>query len=326
VTVRAYPAYRESGVEWIGLIPSAWTTQRFRYLFRESSEKIEHDVFGEMLSVSGYKGIKLKEYDDDNRRRSAAELEGYRIVRKGQLVVNTMWMNYAGLGVSYLEGHVSPAYRAYYFRGDLNRDYAHNLLRSGTYVKAYTSYLTGIRPNSLQMSRDSLMDFPILVPPLDEQGAIAAFLNRETGKIDALVAEQERLIALLKEKRQTVISHAVTKGLNPNAPMKDSGVPWLGEVPAHWIVTRAKVLATLITSGPRGWSERIADDGVLFIQSGDIDDKLSVETKTAKRVAVILDAEAARSRGCYALLISSAACFSMYPTKAMMWKPASVAA
>ncbi len=71
-------------------------------------------------------------------------------------------------------------------------------------------------------------------PHLTEQSAIAAFLDRETGKIDALVAEQERLIALLKEKRQAVISHAVTKGLNPNAPMKDSGVPWLGEVPAHW--------------------------------------------------------------------------------------------
>ncbi len=81
-----------------------------------------------------------------------------------------------------------------------------------------------------------MRNIQLAVPPLNEQSAIAAFLDRETGKIDALVAEQERLIALLKEKRQAVISHAVTKGLNPNAPMKDSGVPWLGEVPAHWEV------------------------------------------------------------------------------------------
>jgi len=86
----------------------------------------------------------------------------------------------------------------------------------------------------LELSGESLAAFPLPLPPPEEQAAVAAFLDRETGKIDELVAEQERLIALLKEKRQAVISHAVTKGLNPNAPMKDSGVEWLGEIPAHW--------------------------------------------------------------------------------------------
>ena len=81
------------------------------------------------------------------------------------------------------------------------------------------------------------MSFPIVCPPRQEQAAVAAFLDRETAKIDALVEEQQRLIALLKEKRQAVISHAVTKGLDPTSPMKDSGVEWLGEVPAHWRVS-----------------------------------------------------------------------------------------
>ncbi len=88
-------------------------------------------------------------------------------------------------------------------------------------------------------------DFRVALPSKDEQSAIAAFLDHETAKIDALVAEQERLIALLKEKRQAVISHAVTKGLDPNAPMKDSGVEWLGQVPAHWMVVRVKQVARL---------------------------------------------------------------------------------
>jgi type I restriction enzyme S subunit len=96
-------------------------------------------------------------------------------------------------------------------------------------------------------SWDFIGSLPIPLPPPAEQRAIAAFLDRECGKMDALVAEQERLIALLKEKRQAVISHAVTKGLDPNAPMKDSGIPWLGQVPAHWEVMPLKRAARLCT-------------------------------------------------------------------------------
>lgn len=229
---------------WLGDIPEGWKVRRFRYVFEESPEKIEAEVVGPMLSVSGYRGVEVKEYDDENRRRSDEDLVGYRIVRPGQLVVNTMWLNYAGLGVSKFEGHVSPAYRSYDIRAAVDRGYIHHLMRSSIYVQAYTRLLTGIRPNSLQMSREDLMDFPILLPPPSEQTAIAAFLDRETGKIDALVEKQRRLIELLKEKRQAVISHAVTKGLKPNAKMKHSGVERLGHIPEHWEVKPLKHLVS----------------------------------------------------------------------------------
>lgn len=137
---------------------------------------------------------------------------------------------------------------------------------------------------------------PCPLPPLDEQTAIATFLDRETGKIDALIAEQEKLLTLLAEKRQATISHAVTKGLNPEAPMKDSGVAWLGEVPAHWNVARVKALSVFTTSGPRGWSDRITEGGSLFIQSGDLNDSMGLDYEGAKRVDVGSDAEAARTR------------------------------
>jgi type I restriction enzyme S subunit len=185
-----YQAYKGSGVEWLGEIPGHWTVSKFRHLFRESPEKIESESVGSMLSVSGYRGIEVKEYDDENRRRLEEELVGYRIVRVGQLVVNTMWLNYAGLGVSDFEGHVSPAYRSYYIGPELERRFVHHLLRSPAYVLGYTQLLTGIRPNSLQMSREDLMNFPVIYPPSFEQLAIAAFLDRETAKIDALVEEQ----------------------------------------------------------------------------------------------------------------------------------------
>ena len=218
---------------------------RFRYTFSESDERIDGDVFGPMLSVSGYRGIELKAYDDENRRRLPEELQGYRVVRRGQLVINTMWMNFAGLGISDFDGHVSPAYRSYNICDIIYPRFAHYLLRSNIYITAYKAFLTGIRPNSLQMSRDDLMNFPILLPPIVDQRAIATFLGHETAKIDALIAEQERLIALLNEKRQAVISHAVTKGLDPRAPMKESGVEWIGKVPEHWIVTTAKRVSTI---------------------------------------------------------------------------------
>jgi type I restriction enzyme S subunit len=108
-----------------------------------------------------------------------------------------------------------------------------------------------------------------------EQQNIAVFLDRETAKIDALIAEQQRLIELLKEKRQALISHAVTKGLNPDAPMKDSGIEWLGEVPEHWGIVKVKQLASRIGSGktPLGGSETYIDEGVLFLRSQNIHDE-----------------------------------------------------
>jgi type I restriction enzyme S subunit len=191
MSFQRYPKYRDSGVEWLGEVPEGWAIAKFRHSFTESAEKIEREVVGEMLSVSGYRGIEVKEYDDENRRRLDSELVGYRIVRPGQLVVNTMWLNYAGLGVSPFEGHVSPAYRSYWISESIHKSFIHHLMRSSAYVNGYKKFLTGIRPNSLQMSRDDLMAFPVLIPSASEQQAIAAFLDRETDKIDALVAEQE---------------------------------------------------------------------------------------------------------------------------------------
>ncbi len=143
---------------------------------------------------------------------------------------------------------------------------------------------------------DFVRDFAIGFPPLPEQCHIATFLDRETAKIDALVEEQRRLIDLLKEKREAVISQAVTKGLDPSVPMKESGVEWLGNVPAHWDVLRVKAVSTFLTSGPRGWSDHIGDDGALFVQSGDLTEALGIDFGNAKRVVATDDAEAKRTQ------------------------------
>jgi type I restriction enzyme S subunit len=267
-----YSKYKDSGHDWLGPVPSHWSVAKFRHSFFESPEKIEREVVGPMLSVSGYRGVEVKEYDDENRKRTDEELIGYRIVRPGQLVVNTMWLNYAGLGVSQHEGHVSPAYRSYWISEALDRRYAHHLMRSSVYVGGYTKFITGIRPNSLQMGREDLMVFPVMQPPKREQSQIADFLDAETAKIDALVGEQEKLIALLKEKRQAVISQAITRGLNPNAPMKSSGIEWLGDVPEHWDVKRLKYLGEAITGLTYSPNDTVDDEtmGTLVLRSSNV--------------------------------------------------------
>ncbi len=174
--------------------------------------------------------------------------------------------------------------------------FAHYWTASPSYRAQVQMACAGTSASMQNLSQDEFLRFVLPLPPQDEQTAITAFLDRETAKIDALIAEQEKLIALLAEKRQATISHAVTRGLNPDAPMKDSGVAWLGEVPEHWILVRVKALSTFTTSGPRGWSERITEEGSLFIQSGDLNDSLGLEFETAKRVNVGDDAEAARTR------------------------------
>ena len=141
------------------------------------------------------------------------------------------------------------------------------------------------------MPTDQFNELQLPLPPFQEQVLIAGFLDRETDKIDALVEEQRRLIELLKEKRQAVISQAVTKGLDPNVPMEDSGMGWLGKVPAHWKVRQIRSVSSFLTSGPRGWSDSISDVGSIFVQSGDLDDRMHVDFAEAKRVCVEDDAE-----------------------------------
>lgn len=142
-----------------------------------------------------------------------------------------------------------------------------------------------------------LRNLSIWLPSKDEQAKIAAFLDHETAKIDNLIEKQQQLIELLKEKRQAVISHAVTKGLNPDVPMKDSGVEWLGKVPNHWVSVRVKQISSFITSGPRGWSDFITDEGnEIFLQSGDLNNELGLQLDKAKRVSPPKNAEGVRTK------------------------------
>jgi type I restriction enzyme S subunit len=189
-----------------------------------------------LLSVYRDYGVIRKSDRDDNFNNASDDLSTYQLVEPGDLAMNKMKAWQGSLGISSHRGIVSPAYFVFSPRREFHPPFLHYLLRSPPYAAGYMTISKGIRINQWDVDPDHLSSLPVMFPSLDEQAAIAALLDRETAKIDALVAEQERLIALLKEKRQAVISHAVTKGLTPHAPMKDSGIEWLGEIPAHWEV------------------------------------------------------------------------------------------
>jgi type I restriction enzyme, S subunit len=290
-----YNAYRNSSVDWLGEVPRHWVMRPLWTLFRRTKRTGHASEL--LLSVYRDFGVVLKSSRDDNFNKASDDLDLYQLVEAGDLAINKMKAWQGSVGISELRGIVSPAYFVYNSIHSENSRYLHYLLRSPQYTAAYLSISKGIRVNQWDMDPQYHSRLPVLTPPLMEQIAIIGFLDRETAKIDALAEEQQRLIALLKEKRQAVISHAVTKGLDPNAPMKDSGVEWLGEVPAHWDLMPLKRDLEFLTSGSRGWAEHYAEDGELFIRIGNLTrETTALDLSDIQRVKVPEGSEGERTK------------------------------
>lgn len=248
---KAYPEYKDSGVEWLGEIPTYWQTLRGKYVFKEVRE-LSTTGDETLLSVSEYYGVKPRQdtIEDGDFISRADSLIGYKKCQVNDLAMNIMLAWKTGLGVSNYDGIISPAYSVFRFdTAKAQPEYMHYLLRTKIYTTQFKSLSTGVIDSRLRLYPETFGIVEILLPSLGEQKKICAFLSHETAKIDNLIEKQQQLIELLKEKRQAVISHAVTKGLNPYVPMKDSGVEWLGEVPAHWDICLLKFKCSAITDG-----------------------------------------------------------------------------
>ena len=284
-----YPAYKDSGVEWLGEVPAAWALLPFWTLFRRTKRT---GYEGEqLLSVYRDHGVVPKSSRDDNNNKPSDDLSPYQLVEPGDLAINKMKAWQGSVAISEHRGIVSPAYFVYSATHAHHSRFLHYLFRSPRYITGYLSLSKGIRVNQWDLEPEDHSRMPVVIPSPAEQAAIANFLDHETAKIDALVAEQERLIELLKEKRQAVISHAVTKGLDPSVPMKDSGVEWLGEVPSHWHVGRVKqFFATTSGSTPQTDRQDIYYNGeIAWIRSLDLTDGEITEWEIGITPAAIED-------------------------------------
>ena len=227
-------------VKWPCKFPDRWTVLPSKRLFPESKDRAPES--DEQLSATQEYGvISQAEFMRMAGRRVVQlnqNLELRKRVEIGDFVIS-MRSFQGGLERAWAEGGIRSSYVVLRPRADLVPGYYQRLFKSVDYIQALQSTANFIRDGQdMNYQNFVLIDLPF--PPVSEQFCIAAFLDHETARIDALIEEQQRLIELLKEKRQAVISHAVTKGLDPTAPLKDSGVEWLGEVPAHWVVAGLK--------------------------------------------------------------------------------------
>lgn len=246
--MKRYARYKNSGVEWIGEIPEGWSALKTKYILTERKERSKNGE-EDLLSVSEYYGVakRSEKISHDDILVRAESLIDYKLVYENDLVINIMLAWKKGLGRSIYYGITSPAYCVYYFGENHNSNYFHYLFRTNLYADMFKANSTGIIDSRLRLYSESLYQIISIVPPLSEQIAIANYLDRKTVEIDELILQKKRLLKLYEEKKTTIINQAVTKGIDPNAKLKDSGVNWLGEIPAHWKIRKFKYLFKLVT-------------------------------------------------------------------------------
>lgn len=241
-----YNKYKNSTVSWLGEIPEHWEIRRIKYVFQELDLRSETGK-EDLLSVSQYTGVTKKsdKVAEGESVSNAKTLEGYKIVEKGNLVINIMLAWNGSLGISKYNGIVSPAYCVYKnLIGD--ERYFGYLFKTKNAKQEFKKQSTGIIDSRLRMYTDSFFNIKTALPPKQEQTTIANFLDYKTEKINRFTTKKKRLIELLNEQKAAVINQAVTKGINPNVPMKDSGIEWLGEIPEHWEVKPLKYIANSV--------------------------------------------------------------------------------
>lgn len=226
------PEMKDSGIEWIGMIPKNWNVDKIKYHLKRNEPKNPGNV--EVLSVYREYGVIPKNSRDDNHNITSEDTSKYKYVKKGDLVINKMKAWQGSMGVSEYEGIVSPAYFIYNFTDNyFDKKYFHFLIRN-CYKDEFRRISGGIREGQWDLSADLFADELVLIPPIKEQIKIVEFLNTKCAEIDTLYSDIEKQIEILEEYKKSIITEAVTKGLDPDVEMKDSGIEWMGMVPSTW--------------------------------------------------------------------------------------------
>ena len=272
-----YQAYKDSAVDWLGEVPREWTVCALAYRYEVQLGKMldEKRITGERLApylrnVDVQWGcinvVDLPEMDfhDDDVVRFSLKADDLLVCEGGEVGRAAIW---SGELAACFYQKALHRLRPVHTQTDSTR-FAFYLMFAAVKLRVFSG--SEAKATIVHLPAEALRRYRFAFPSLSEQIAIAGFLDRETAKIDALVDEQQRLIALLKAKRQAVISHAVTKGLDPNAPMKDSGVEWLDEVPAHWDVRPLGRICKYISYGFTN-PMPVADDGPIMLTANDVD-------------------------------------------------------
>lgn len=240
MNLEPYSKYKDSGQPFMGQVPAHWNVFRNGRLFSQRTET----GFGELpiLEVSLRTGVRVRDMDDPKRKQMMSDREQYKRAVKGDIAYNMMRMWQGAVGIVPVDGLVSPAYVvARPFSGVNSRYYAY-LFRTPAYMGAVDTYSRGIVKDRNRLYWQDFKRMPSVVPPVEEQEQIVRFLDGVGSKTQRFILNKRRLIELLGEQKRNIISHAMTRGIDPKAKLQPSGLEWIGDTPKHWRLRRLKYL------------------------------------------------------------------------------------
>lgn len=254
---------------WLGKIPQDWKVFPLNTITHTVS--IKNHPNEELLSLYRDYGVIIKSTRDDNHNRAGSDLSKYKLVCEGDLVINKMKAWQGSVGISQYRGIISPAYIICSVDKNFDSNYLNYLLRCNFYKHQYGRLSYGVRTDQWDIRYDDFKKLPVLIPEKQEQTTIANFLDYKTEKINRFITKKKQLIELLNEQKAAIINQAVTKGINPNVVMKDSGIEWLGEIPEHWVLNKIKYLISKPIAGQWGQESKKDENDIICLRVADFD-------------------------------------------------------
>ncbi|EPS3387052.1 restriction endonuclease subunit S [Vibrio vulnificus] len=284
--MKPYPRYNQSSARWYSSFPENWSEVKAKRLFSNERERASSE--DEQLAASQKYGVIPQALMmAQNNAKVMLALKGtdnFKQVKENDFVISLRSFE-GGIEHSKYNGCISPAYTVLRLRHESSYpNYFRYALKCSPFIQALNSTSEGIRDGKT-ITYDEFGELLVALPSQAEQKAIATFLDRETQRIDSLIEEKQTFIKLLKEKRQALISHVVTKGLNPNVEMQDSGIEWIGQVPKHWNITSLKSVSTVVDPNPSHRNPEYVDNGFPFISTKEFTGIDGIELDTLRRVS-----------------------------------------
>ena len=269
---------RDSGIEWVGQIPKGWELRRAKTLFTQSNSK-GNKIEVLLSPTQKYGVVPQSQLEGVVQVKEDTDLQMFKTIHKGDFVISLRSFQ-GGFEYSLYEGVCSPAYQVFYPTSPICDTYYRYLFKSQSFISKMNNLTVGIREGK-NIQYIDFANSQIPVPPIAEQERIAAFLDAECAKIDAVLEKTRASIEEYKKLKQAVITQAVTKGIRGDRPMKDSGIEWIGEIPAEWNKDKVIRVFSVIGSGttPKSSDENLFDGNTPWIQSGDINGENLFVTK-----------------------------------------------
>ena len=302
-----YPEYKESGVEWLGEVPAHWPLTKLKHAAvvnpTKGASDYERDA-DERVTFLPMESVSEDGVIDTSIQRPINELwSGFTYFEENDTIVAKITPCFENGKGAHLQQLGSPiGFGSTEFHvlrprfGVSNGRFLYYLTHSQVFRTPGEAFMTGAAGQK-RVPTGFVEEFEFALPPVAEQSAIVDFLDRKTAQIGTLIQKKQVLIDLLREQRAALVNRAVTKGLNPDAPMKDSGIEWLGAMPEHWRATRLKFVSSFITSGSRGWAEFYSDTGPIFIRIGNLTrDSIRLDLGDVQRVSPPSGSEGERTR------------------------------